>query len=60
MVSVLAEAAIQIIKDREIIELTERDRATFANALLNPPSPSEQAYADAQWYKQIINKELPS
>lgn len=56
MVSVLAEAATQIIKDREIIELTDRDRATFVNALLNPPAPSETAYADAQWYKQLMNK----
>jgi uncharacterized protein (DUF1778 family) len=56
MVSVLAEAATQIIKDREIIELTDRDRATFVNALLNPPAPGETAYADAQWYKQLMNK----
>jgi uncharacterized protein (DUF1778 family) len=56
MVSVLAEAATQIIKDREIIELTDRDRATFVNALLNSPAPSETAYADAQWYKQLMNK----
>jgi uncharacterized protein (DUF1778 family) len=56
MVSVLAEAATQTIKDRELLELTERDRATFAEALLNPPTPSEQAQADAQWYKEIMNK----
>lgn len=56
MVSILAEAAVQIIKDREIIELTDRDRATFVNALLNPSAPSEIAYADAQWYKQLMNK----
>ncbi|MUG95944.1 DUF1778 domain-containing protein [Scytonema sp. UIC 10036] len=56
MVAVLAEAATQIIKDHEFLELTERDRATFAEALLNPAIPSEQANADAQWYKQIMNK----
>ncbi|NJM70652.1 MAG: DUF1778 domain-containing protein [Scytonema sp. RU_4_4] len=56
MVAVLAETAIQIIKDHEFLELTERDRVTFAEALLNPPAPSEQAYADAQWYKQIMKK----
>lgn len=56
MVSVLAEAATQIIKDHELLELTNRDRQVFAEALLNPPTPSAQAYTDVQWYKQIINK----
>lgn len=56
MVAVLTEAATQIIKDREILQLTERDRQVFADALLNPPSPSQQAYADAQWYDRLMNK----
>lgn len=56
MVSVLAEAATQTLKDRELLELTERDRAAFAEALLNPPAPSKQAYADAQWYKETVDK----
>lgn len=56
MVAVLAETSLQIIKDREVIELTDRDRQAFANALLNPPAPSDRAYADAQWYAQMMNK----
>ncbi len=56
MVSVLAEASMQIIKDHELIELTDRDRQAFANALLNPPTPSDRAYADAKWYEQMMNK----
>ncbi|MGK7877063.1 MAG: DUF1778 domain-containing protein [Xenococcaceae cyanobacterium] len=56
MVAVLAEAATQIIKEHEIIELTQRDRQAFVDALLNPLAPSGTAYADAQWYKQMINK----
>jgi uncharacterized protein (DUF1778 family) len=56
MVAVLAEAAIQIVKEHEFLELTERDRLAFANALLNPSPPSETACTDAQWYKQIMNK----
>jgi uncharacterized protein (DUF1778 family) len=56
MVSVLAEASYRVIKDSSLLELTERDRTTFANALLNPPNPSDRAYADAQWYKQMMNK----
>jgi uncharacterized protein (DUF1778 family) len=56
MVAVLAEAATQIIKDRELIELTDLDRQAFAEALLNPVPPSDHAYADAQWYQQLMNK----
>jgi uncharacterized protein (DUF1778 family) len=56
MVSVLAEAATQTIKDRQLLELTERDRTTFAEALLNPPAPSKQAQVDGQWYKEMMNK----
>jgi uncharacterized protein (DUF1778 family) len=56
MVAVLAEAATQIIKDRELIELTDLDQQAFAEALLNPVPLSDQAYADAQWYQQLMNK----
>ncbi len=57
MISVLADAAIQTIKDRELIELTQRDRLVFAEALLNPAPPSERAIADARWYAQMMNKQ---
>lgn len=56
MVAVLAEAATQIIKDNEFLQLTQRDRSSFVEALLNPTAPSEQAYADAQWYQKVMNK----
>jgi uncharacterized protein (DUF1778 family) len=57
MVSVLADAATQTIKDRELIELTERDRLVFAEALLNPAPVSERAVADARWYAQVMSKQ---
>lgn len=56
MVAVLAEASVQIIKDSQLMELTERDRQVFANALLNPPPPSDRAITDARWYEQMMNK----
>jgi uncharacterized protein (DUF1778 family) len=56
MVAVLSEAATQIIKDREFIELTDLDRQKFAEALLNPVPPSDRSYADAQWYQQLMRK----
>jgi uncharacterized protein (DUF1778 family) len=58
MVAVLADAATQIVKDSELIELTDRDRRAFAEALLNSTPPSDLVCADAQWYRQIMNKSL--
>ncbi len=40
----------------ELIALTDRDRQAFAAELLNPPTPSERAIADAQWYTQVNGK----
>ena len=56
MISVLSEAATQTIKDRELIDLTDRDRKIFAEALLNPSDPSEQSILDANWYSQILSQ----
>jgi uncharacterized protein (DUF1778 family) len=56
MISVLAEAATQTIKDSEFIELTDRDRKIFAEALLNPSPPSNQSILDTNWYKQILSQ----
>jgi uncharacterized protein (DUF1778 family) len=56
IISTLAEAAVQIVKDGEFIELTNRDRQVFADALLNPLPPSSQAVADAHWYQQVMGK----
>lgn len=58
MVAVLSEAAMQIVKDGAFLELTTRDRQAFAEALLSPAPASERAHADAEWYKQVMNKTL--
>jgi hypothetical protein len=47
---------VQIVKDGEFIELTNRDRQVFADALLNPLPPSDRAVADARWYQQVMGK----
>ena len=49
--------ANKLNKDREVIELTDRDRLVFAEALLNPEPPSERGIADAKWYVQIMDKQ---
>jgi uncharacterized protein (DUF1778 family) len=56
IISTLAEASVQIVKDGEFIELTNRDRQVFADALLNPLPPSDRAVADARWYQKVMGK----
>jgi uncharacterized protein (DUF1778 family) len=56
IISTLAEASVQIVKDGEFIELTNRDRQVFADALLNLLPPSDRAVADARWYQKVMGK----
>ncbi|MEZ4267722.1 MAG: DUF1778 domain-containing protein [Myxococcota bacterium] len=35
-----SEAAHRVIRESEILELSERDQLAFAEALVNPPAPS--------------------
>jgi hypothetical protein len=44
-------------KDRELMELTDRDRLVFAETLLDSEPPSERGIADAKWYAQIMDRQ---
>lgn len=48
------DAALQTIKEHEILTLSKRDRQAFIEALLDETPPNEQSRADAQWYKKIM------
>jgi uncharacterized protein (DUF1778 family) len=50
------EAAQRVLREREIIELSQRDRVAFVNALLNPPPPSARLQSAAQRYKQVFGQ----
>jgi uncharacterized protein (DUF1778 family) len=41
-VSAITEAARRTIAEHEALQLSERDRAVFFNALVNPPEPNER------------------
>lgn len=56
VVNSVQEAAMQTIRENEILELTKQDREVFINALTNPPAPTKQARIDAQWYKKLMGK----
>jgi uncharacterized protein (DUF1778 family) len=44
------EAAHRIIREREVVELSDRDQIAFAEALLNPPAPSAHLKKAARRY----------
>lgn len=46
------QAAMEIIKDFEMLTLRDEARKVFVNALLNPPVPNAAARAAAKRYKE--------
>ena len=55
VLDVLAKASNQTIRQHQILELSKKDTEHFVDALLNSPPPSEQAIADAEWYKKTLD-----
>lgn len=48
------EAALNIIREHEVLSLNEEARRVFVEALLNPPKPNEKAVAAARRYREEI------
>jgi uncharacterized protein (DUF1778 family) len=46
------EAAMQIIREHEVLTLNEKAKRVFVEALLNPPKPNERAIAAARRLKE--------
>jgi|WetSurMetagenome_2_1015567.scaffolds.fasta_scaffold150829_3 uncharacterized protein (DUF1778 family) len=54
------EAAVRTIRENEVLTLSERASAAFAELLLNPPRPNKKAMAAAKRYKAKLGKDLVS
>lgn len=54
VVSSLHDTALRVMESHDVIRLTERDRETFVNALLNPPKPNKNLKAAAKRYFEIM------
>ncbi len=50
----LKEAALNTIREHEVLRLTAEDRRVFVEALLNPPKPNGNLIAAAQRYKKVV------
>ena len=48
----LKEAALNTIREHEVLTLNEKARRVFVKALLNPPKPNERAIAAARRLKE--------
>jgi uncharacterized protein (DUF1778 family) len=48
------EAAMRVVRDHEVIELSQRDRAAFVEALLNSPEPNTRMLKAAKRHAQIF------
>lgn len=53
-VTALADTARRTIAEHETLVLSERDRAAFFNALINPPEPSERLARALAAHKQRV------
>lgn len=54
IVSTVAEAAQQVVREQDILELTRRDQVAFANALVRPPAPSAKLRSAARSYRKRV------
>lgn len=48
------ESAKRILREKELIELTQRDRYAFVDSLLNPPPPNQRLREAARHYEQVF------
>ena len=51
---VTREAALNTIREHELLTLTEKSSRVFVETLLNPPKPNDKAVAAARRLKEEI------
>jgi uncharacterized protein (DUF1778 family) len=56
IVASAAESARRVIRERELINLSKRDRKAFVASLLDPPSPNRRLREAGRYYKQVTGK----
>ena len=54
MVQSTLEAAQRVIREHEYLDLTQRDRMAFAEAVLNPPPPSNRLKQAARRHRHRL------
>lgn len=52
VVSAATDAALRVIREQDILELSKRDQQAFAAALTRPPAPSSKLQAAVTWARE--------
>ena len=50
----ITDAATKIIRENEILTLSEQERQNFVQTLMNPPPPNKAAIAAVQRYRREV------
>jgi uncharacterized protein (DUF1778 family) len=50
------ENAQRVIRESQFLDLSQRDRIAFVEAVLNPPAPNEKLKQAAERYRQAFAK----
>jgi uncharacterized protein (DUF1778 family) len=50
------ESARRVIRERELIDLSQRDRKAFVASLLNPPPPNRRLRDAARYHERVMGK----
>jgi uncharacterized protein (DUF1778 family) len=50
----VTDAASKIIRENEVLTLSERERQNFVQTLMNPPRPSQAAIAAVRRYRREV------
>jgi uncharacterized protein (DUF1778 family) len=45
-----------VIRERELIDLSQRDRKAFVASLLNPPPPNRRLRDAARYHERVMGK----
>lgn len=54
VITTLQERASQVVKEHDIIVLSDKDREVFFDALLNPPEPNEKLREAVRKKQEIL------
>jgi uncharacterized protein (DUF1778 family) len=50
----VTDAASRIIREREVLTLSEKERRIFVESLMNPPQPNQSALAAAKRFRRAV------
>lgn len=56
VLTTVTEAAQRVIREQEVLHLSEQDQIAFARDLLNPPKPFQKLRTSARRYRRQVKR----